>query len=125
MTAEWVNSEPGDWGYPCLMRDSGGTILRVAIWGHPMYNLTQPQCRAALIRQNIEEFLSPDLRKGDNLAYDGIFWDLLNGWISWLGADIDADVDGLPDDLAQLDAAYQAGLQDLAGDCARRCPTPS
>jgi len=113
LTAEWVNSEPGDWGYPCLMRDSGGTILRVAIWGHPMYNLTQPQCRAALIRQNIEEFLSSDPRKGDNLAYDGIFWDLLNGWISWLGADIDADVDGMPDDLAQLDAVYEAGLQDL------------
>ena len=113
LTAEWVNSKPGEWGYPCLLRDSGGTILRVAIWGHPMFNLTQPQCRDALIRQNIDEFLSPDVRAGDNLAYDGIFWDLLNGWISWLGADIDADVDGQPDDLAQLDAAYQAGLQEL------------
>lgn len=113
LTAEWWQSQPGDSGYPCLLRDSKGDILLVRFWEHPMYNLTRPECRSVLIRRNVEQFLTSDDEAGHYLVYDGIFWDLLKGSISWLGEDIDSDLDGQPDDAAQLDAAYQFGVKDF------------
>jgi len=122
LTAEWWNSRPGDPGYNCLLRDSGGHILLVAYWGHPMYNMTVPYCRTALAQQNVNAFLSQQPEQGDNLAYDGIFWDLLHGTISWLGDDIDSNLDGHPDDPNSLDAAYQAGVQDLISQVRAHLP---
>ena len=122
LTGQWWDAEPGDWGYPCLFRDSGGEILLVRRWEHPMYNLIWPECRATLVQRNLEEFLSPDAEAGDDLAYDGIFWDLLKDSISWLGEDIDSDLDGRPDDAAQLDAAYQLAVEDFLEQIRDRLP---
>ena len=122
LTGQWWDAEPGDWGYPCLFRDSGGEILLVRRWEHPMYNLIWPECRATLVQRNLEEFLSPDAEAGDDLAYDGIFWDLLKDSISWLGEDIDSDLDGRPDDAAQLDAAYQLAMKDFLEQIRDRLP---
>jgi hypothetical protein len=113
LTTEWWNSTPGDSGYNCLLRDSGQQILTVAGWGHPMYNLTQPYCRARLVEKNVADFLSSDPDLGADLAYDGIYWDGLGSRISWLGSDIDSDLDGFPDDPEVLDAAYLVGVEDL------------
>ena len=122
LTTEWWNSQPGDPGYNCLLRNSNRQILTVEGWGHPMYNLTQTYCRAVLVQKNVEEFLSsaPDL--GANLAYDGIFWDGLSDRISWLGSDIDSNLDGRPDDPSVLDAAYQAGVEELLAQVRARLP---
>ena len=48
LTTEWWNSHPGDSGYNCLLRGSNRQILTVEGWGHPMYNLTEPYCRASV-----------------------------------------------------------------------------
>jgi len=114
LTAEWWNSQPGDLGYNCLLRNSHGAILLVDYWGHPMYNMTVPYCRTVLAQQSVDAYLSAQPKKGNNLAYDGIYWDRLHDAISWLlGDDIDSDLDGQPDDPAALDAAYQAGMEDF------------
>ena len=112
LTAKWWNSKPGDPGYNCLLRDSHGVILLVKYWGHPMYNMTVPYCRQLIIERNIAGFQSQLTSDGAPL-YDGIFWDLLFGFISWLSGDIDSDLDGRPDDLSMLDAAYRAGMEDF------------
>jgi len=130
LTAEWWNSNSGDPGYNCLLRDSSGDILLVRYWGHPMYNMTQPYCRTVLAQQSIENFLSQRPDQGDNpstgsgqaLAYDGIFWDRLDATISWLGDDVDSDLDGQPDDPDALDAAYQAGIEDFLTQVRARLP---
>jgi len=113
LTTRWWNSQPGDPGYNCLLRDSHGKILLVKYWGHPMFNMVIPYCRALLVQKNIEEFRSQSASQLDSYAYDGIFWDLLHGTISWLNDDIDSDLDGQPDDPKTLDAAYQAGVEDF------------
>jgi hypothetical protein len=122
LTAEWWNSKPGDPGYNCLLRDSSRQILTVRGWGHPMYNLIQPYCRSALVQKNIEEYLSSQPGLGANLAYDGIFWDLLHDYISWLGDDIDSDLDGHPDDPDTLNAAYRAGVEDFLAQVRAHLP---
>ena len=66
-----------------------------------------------LVQKNVEDFLSSEPDLGANLAYDGIFWDGLGGCISWLGSDIDSNLDGRPDDPNVLDAAYRAGVEEL------------
>jgi hypothetical protein len=111
LTAEWWNANPGDPGYKCLLRDSGGDILLYS--GHPMNNMREPYCRALLVQQNVDAFLSQEPEQGADLAYDGIYWDLLNGHISWLGDDIDSDLDGQPDDAAVLDASYRVGVEEF------------
>lgn len=48
---------------------------------------------------------------GDNLVYDGIYWDRLYNAIAWqLGPDIYGDGNGRADDPATLDAAYRFGV---------------
>lgn len=122
LTAEWWDSKPGDPGYICLLRDSNQQILLVVGWGHPMYNLTVPYCRAAAAEKNIEDFLSSQPDLGADLAYDGIFWDLLHDHISWLSDDIDSDLDGQPDDPDTVNAAYRAGVEDLLARVRARLP---
>lgn len=122
LTAEWWNSSPGDPGYNCLLRDSGGDILLVDYWGHPMYNMTEPYCRTVLAQQSVNAFLSQRPNQGDNLAYDGLYWDRLHDTISWLGDDVDSDLDGQPDDPDALDAAYQAGIEDFLTQVRTRLP---
>ena len=113
LSAEWWNSRPGEPGYICLLRDSTGDILLVDGYRQPMSNMTQPSCREALVRNNIAIFLSSTPDQGDNLAYDGIYWDHLGDDISWLGNDIDSDLDGRPDVPEILDAAHEAGVEDF------------
>lgn len=123
LTTEWWNSQPGDLGYNCLLRDSHRKIL----FGgqdadHPFYNLTQPFCRAVLVQSNVEEFLSSQSDLGASLAFDGIYWDWLEHDITWLRDDIDSDLDGHPDDPEILNAAYRAGVEDLITQVRARLP---
>ena len=120
LTAKWWDSSPGEPGYNCLLRDSSSNILLVL--DHPMYNLTQPDCRTLLVQQNLDVFLSRRPDQGDELAYDGIYWDRLEASISWLGDDIDGDMNGQPDDPTALDATYQAGVEDFLNQVRARLP---
>jgi len=122
LAAEWWSSVRGEPGYDCLLRDSSGDILLVEYWGHPMYNMTVPYCRAAVVKKNVDVFLSQLPDQGASLAYDGIYWDLLHAKISWLGDDIDSDLDGRPDNPDALDAAYQAGVADFLAQVRARLP---
>jgi hypothetical protein len=122
LTAEWWNSSPGDPGYNCLLRDSSDDILLLPYWGNPMYNMTEPYCRTVLAQQSVDAFLSQRPDQGDNLAYDGLYWDRLDDFISWLGDDVDSDLDGQPDDPDALDAAYQAGVEDFLTQVRTRLP---
>lgn len=123
LTAEWWNSSPCDPGYNCLLRDTVGDILLVPYYDHPMYNMTVPYCRTVLAQQSVDVYLSAQPKKGNNLAYDGIYWDRLHESISWLlGNDIDSDLDGQPDDPIVLDAAYEAGMEDFFTQVRPRLP---
>ena len=122
LATEWWNSKPGDPGYSCLLRDSTGRILLVAYWGHPMFNLTDPYCRSLVVQMNINFFLSSLPNEGADLVYDGIYWDLLNGTISWLAQDIDSNLDGQPDDPNTLDAAWRMGVEDILSQVRARLP---
>lgn len=113
LTHGWWNSKPGDPGYNCLLRDSRGEILLAEGWDHPMYNMTVPFCRTAVIQRNVEVFLSQSPDQGSDLAYDGIYWDLLHADISWLSDNIDSNLDGVPDDPKVLDTAYKSGMEDF------------
>jgi hypothetical protein len=111
LTAAWMNSGPDDPYHYCVFRTSSGSVLMAPDVEHPMYNLTLPICRERLLQNDIDAFLSPRPDLGDNLAYDGIYWDRLYNAISWLlGPDIDGDGDGQPDDPQTLDAAYRFGV---------------
>ncbi len=59
---------------------------------------------------------------GASLAYDGIYWDLLHGYISWLSDDIDSDLDGHPDASDAVNAAYRAAVEDLIVQVRTRLP---
>lgn len=122
LTTRWWNSQPGDPAYNCLLRDSHGKILLVRYWGHPMFNMVIPYCRAQLVQKNIEDFRSQSTSLLDSFAYDGIFWDLLYGTISWLSDDIDSDLDGQPDDPKTLDSAYQASVEDFLSQIRANLP---
>jgi hypothetical protein len=113
LTAEWWNSQPGDPGYNCLLRDSKGKILLAKAWNHPAHNMTIKYCRDLLAQSNIDNFLSQAPDQGGDLAYDGIYWDMVRADITWFGDDIDANGDGNPDDLEELNRAYQTGMEDF------------
>jgi hypothetical protein len=114
MTRSWIESQPGDPYYNCVFRSSAGEVLvpfDAEPARYPMFNLTQAICRDKLLDNDIGAFLSPRADLGDNLAYDGIYWDRLYNAISWLlGPDVDGDGDGRPDDPTTLDAAYRFGV---------------
>ena len=119
---EWWFSQPGDPDYNCLLRDTGGNILLVAYWGHPMYNMTVPYCRTLLAQMSIDAFLSPDENRGADLAYDGLYWDRLHDTIDWLSPNIDSNLDGQPDAPSEVNAAYQAGIEDFLAQVRARLP---
>jgi len=119
---EWWFSQPGDPDYNCLLRNTQGAILLVAYWGHPMYNMTVPYCRALLAHMSIDAFLSPDENWGADLAYDGLYWDRLHDTIDWLGPNIDSNLDGQPDPPSEVNAAYQAGVEDFLAQVRARLP---
>jgi hypothetical protein len=118
----WLNSSPGSPGYGCLFRDSRGKILFTQMWSAPIVNMTRSECRASVIRRNLEEFASTPKGADGKSIYQGIYWDMVFDSISWLGSDIDSDLNGQPDDPAALDAAYKNGMQELLADLRQALP---
>ena len=119
---EWWYSQPGDPDYNCLLRNTQGSILLVSYWNHPMYNLTVPYCRTILANLSIDAYLSLDQNWGADLAYDGLYWDRLHDTIDWLGSNIDSNLDGQADTPAEVNAAYQAGVEDFLTQVRTRLP---
>lgn len=119
---EWWYSQPDDPDYNCLLRNTQRAILLVAYWNHPMYNMTVPYCRTILANLSIDAYLSPDQAWGADLAYDGLYWDRLHDTIDWLSTDVDSNLDGQPDIPSDLNAAYQAGVQDFLTQVRARLP---
>ncbi len=102
----WLNASPGDPGYPCMFRNTSGTILTNGTYGNPMYNLTNAYCVTQLVNQAVDNW------EETNLAFDGWFWDMVGTTITnTIGPDIDSDLDGVADNTATLNAAYQAGVE--------------
>jgi hypothetical protein len=102
---------PGD-----LLKDVHGNPIGIWPGSPPLYlaNLTKPEV-ATLIANYAYQVL---VQSG--LAFDGIFFDDFFTSISWLTHDvygnpvqIDANGDGVPDDPATLDAAWQSGVYNM------------
>ncbi len=110
---EWWVSKKGDPGYPCLLRDSSGNLLITSGWKHPMVNLINENCRAQMAEKNITEFLESGQNTTGKPIYTGIYWDLLFGKISWLGDDIDSNLDGIPDVKDDLNEEYKRSVIDF------------
>lgn len=110
---EWWVSEEGDPGYPCLLRDSSGSIVITETWEHPMVNLINPDCRKIMADKNIQELKESSVTADGLPVYTGIYWDLLYDRISWLGDDIDSNLDGIPDEEAVLDEEYKKAVVDF------------
>lgn len=122
MFAEWWDSQPGDPGYPCFLRDHRGTILLVKVWKHPMVNMTIPYCRSAMVQKNIDDFKTSSYINGTNSVYSGIYWDLIFDRITWLGDDIDSNGDGLPDNPEILNKGYREGVIDFLSQMRTQLP---
>jgi len=116
----WAGAQPTDPGYNCLLRDAGRNILDGNRWNLATFNLTVPDCRAALANRSVDGFLSARSPADGGLTYDGLYWDGMEGTVSGLSDSIDSNLDGQPDDPASLDAAFRAGLQDLAAQVRAR-----
>lgn len=110
---EWWNVAPGSEGYACLLRDSAGNILLTEGWNQPKVNMINTYCREAVLQKNVTNFLSAVNTAGTDLLYDGLYWDMFYGRISWLADDIDSDLDGVPDEPDVLDASYNAAMVDF------------
>ena len=122
LTTAWRDSVPGDPSYNCLLRDSSGNILYGGTAGPVFFNLTQQYCRDVLVEQNVHDFLAPDEHLGADLAYDGIYWDGLSGTTTWMGADIDSNLDAVPDDFDWLQHVYRAGVEEFIKQVRGRLP---
>jgi hypothetical protein len=82
----------------CWLKDSKGNIL--SDWpGQKSLNMRE-QCTDYLIQYTKDHILSQGI-------WDGIFWDVVNGTISWTNnGDVDLNGDGLPDKANDADAEW-------------------
>lgn len=119
---EWWNSPMGTPGYACLFRDSSGSILLSEGWNQPRVNMINQFCRDAILDKNVNAYLSAVNPQNNQYLYDGIYWDVFYGRISWLGDDIDSDLDGKADDPAQLDSLYMASVLEFLKQLRSRLP---
>ncbi len=120
---EWWVSEKGDAGYACLLRDSSGSIVITETWKHPMVNLINPDCRRLMAEKNIKELTESGFTTSGLPIYTGIYWDLLYDRISWLGDDIDSNLDGIPDEEAVLNEEYKKAVIDFLVQIRQAFPT--
>jgi uncharacterized protein (TIGR03437 family) len=100
------------------LKDVNGN--KISDWpGNYLLNLTNPQVAAFLAQYAFQQYFV-----NANFAYDGLFWDNfdVNGiaatYIDYMGVahQIDANGDGIPDDQATLNAAWNQGLMTLISD---------
>ncbi len=110
---QWTESKKDDPGYPCLLRNSSGNILITTGWKHPMVNLINEYCRMQMAQKNVKEYQESGQNTAGRQIYSGIYWDLLFGKISWLGDDIDSNLDGVPDSEDELNEEYKRSVIDF------------
>ncbi len=111
---EWHPWLKDEW----LLRRADGSP--VTWWGGAIYtpNILQPGCLDALYQWVDRTFG----RLLDRNLLQGAMFDSVVGHISWLGQDIDADLDGLPDPLPELNSRWQAAQNRLFDRLHRRWP---
>ncbi len=104
--SEWsAINNPDDPHYNWVLRDPQGDVIEESYWGHPFYNLTDSSCVCWLVEYNVSNW------KDTDLAYDGIYFDRIHDWISFISDEIDADQDGIADDPVVLDSLWSAGME--------------
>ncbi len=102
--SRWVNAAPGTPEYECFYRGTDGAILRVAFWGHGMFNMGNAWCRSQIVDYLVSQF-DPDL-------YQGVFFDRITQVITPFILDgIDLDHDGRVDDREQVNELYWHGTE--------------
>lgn len=106
---QWWSATPGTPDYACILRNSQGVILRDDTYNAAINNLTNSYCRDVLVNHFINRWNT----SGGH--FDGWQVDQAgNLGVSWqYGTNIDANVDGQPDNLAQVDQDFTAGLIDI------------
>lgn len=111
---EWHPWLKDEW----LLRRADGSP--VTWWGGAIYtpNLLQPGCLDGLYDW-VERTFGRLLDRG---LLQGAMFDSVVGHISWLGKDIDADLDGQPDPIAELNTRWQAAQNRLFDRLHQRWP---
>ena len=106
---QWWNASPGSPDYACILRNSVGTILRDVTYNDAYAHLGNTYCRDTIVNYLINRW---NLSGGH---FDGITVDLVDdsGVSITLGNDIDANVDGVPDDIATVNADHASGVIDI------------
>jgi hypothetical protein len=72
-----------------------------------MYNLTNPACTDYMAEWIAEEW------KSDCLVFDGIYFDRVQAYVSFMWPEIDIDQDGLADSEEKIDSTWQEGVMRL------------
>lgn len=99
-----VADEPDHPLYNCVLCDPQGNILYEGYWGHTMYNLTNPACIDYMAELIIQKW------QNDCLVFDGIYFDRVQGAVSFMWPEIDIDQDGLADSPEEIDSAWREGV---------------
>ncbi len=99
--------DPDDPLYNCVLCDPQGNILYEGFWGHTMYNLTNPACTDYMAQVIAEKW------QDDCLVFDGIYFDRVQAYVSFMWPEIDIDQDGLADSEEKIDSAWQDGVMRL------------
>lgn len=106
---QWWSAAPGTPDYACILRNSSGNILRDSTYNAATNNLTNSYCRDILVAHFINKWHESgghfDGWQVDQAGDSGVSWQY--------GNDIDANVDGVPDNPATVDLAFTNGLTDI------------
>ena len=102
--SRWVNASPGTREYECFYRGTDGEVLRVAFWGHGMFNMGDEWCRGQIVDYLASQF-NPEV-------YQGVFFDRITQVITPVIIDgIDLDHDGQVDDRDKVNDLYWHGTE--------------
>lgn len=103
---EWAAlTDPADPHFDWVLRDPAGNVILESYWGHAFYNLTDSSCVAWLVDYNVAQW------RATGLTYDGVYFDRVHDFISFISDDIDADQNGVADDPAVLDSLWSDGME--------------
>lgn len=100
--SQWIHAT--DWRFDCFLRGADQQVLRVAEWGHGMFNMHNDTCTTAIVDYLLTQF--------DANTYDGVFFDRINQQITpYILDGIDLNHDWIADSRESVNEAYWRGTQ--------------
>jgi hypothetical protein len=111
-----ASNNPDDPLYNCVFCDPVGNILYEELYGHTMYNLTNPVCVDYLVQLTLGQW------ENDCLLYDGFYFDRVQSTVSYMWNEIDIDRDGIADSDNKITSAWRAGVKDFLSKIREHIP---